>query len=342
MSLAQTHTVDEAARIEKRFEEEKTVAVKTRGLLTSVCRSELLECRSWLAHDPNLLKNEVNRCRMLIQRSSFRGSNAVEKQRIAKSSIDKSKRTLPFEVRRRKSGCRKKNATDVLGSALYQWAIDNLHMGIRFNSAELLRQANVIANDLRVQHEAMIESGEKEAGCQLRLPRLHGRAGDTWCSRFVFRKNLSYRMTNLEFKVSKSTQEARMKTFLERVLHIRWLHYYLHGEQQTLSFSNSDEKPMMMIAAATKKTRAKKGKRSRVWVKEPHSKTRERYTIKTRVTYPQAPNDGKTVGIMFKGEGAQMRKKLEVPNDALLQFGPCGVLSHGHKPSILQMDRPQM
>ena len=45
--------VDVAVRIEKRFEEEKTVAVKTRGLLTSVCRSELLECRSWLAHDPN-------------------------------------------------------------------------------------------------------------------------------------------------------------------------------------------------------------------------------------------------------------------------------------------------
>ena len=164
-------------------------------------------------------------------------------------------------MRRRKAYARKRTATDVLETHLYQWAIDQLHMGCRLYSAQLLDEATLIANDLRVQHEVMIESGEREVGTRLKLPKLEGNAGSVWSSRLLDKKQLSWRMTNLQFKIDKATSDQRVKRFLERLLHIRWLHYYLHGEKQTLSFSNSDEKPMMMIQAAAKKSIANKGKR---------------------------------------------------------------------------------
>ena len=96
------------------------------------------------------------------------------------------------------------------------------------------------------------------------------------------------------------------------------------GEKQTLNFPNSDEKPMMMIQAASKKSIAQKGKRKRHWAKEPHSKTRERFTIKTRVTYPKVPRDGKTVSFLFRGKGTLIEKDLNMPKDAKLQWGPYG------------------
>ena len=46
--------------------------------------------------------------------------------------------------------------------------------------------------------------------------------------------------------------------------------------------------------------------------------------MKTRVIYPKAPEDGKTLAFLCKGEGSQMGPKLKLPADTILQWGPCG------------------
>ena len=132
------------------------------------------------------------------------------KKRPAESHISKSKRVVAFEVRRKLPARRKQIATNVLESALCKWAIDQLYMGSRLNASLLLAQASLIANDLRALHEVMIERGEQEVGSQLRLPLLEGRTGSTYASRFMFKAGLSCRMTHLQFKIDKRTQEARM------------------------------------------------------------------------------------------------------------------------------------
>ena len=321
-SLLLVDNIKLTARIEERLREQAASGCTKKR--SSVIREVVLECRPSLRNDPAALKKELNRCRMLVSRNRGGGISAKEKMRISQTAIGKSKRACQMQKRRREAPPEKLTAKTTLDHALYQWAIDQLHMGSRLNTQSMIGQATLIINDLRVQHQVDIENGEIDAGTQLRLPQLEGNAGRTWVSRFLHRKGLSWRMTNLQFKIDKATQDARIKVFLERVLHIRWLHYYLNGERQLLDFSNSDEKPMMMIQAASKKTIAIKGKRSRVWAKEPHVKTRARFTVKTRVTYPKAPADGKTVSIMFKGEGSRIAKTLEVPDDALLQWGPFG------------------
>ena len=60
----------------------------------------------------------------------------------------------------------------------------------------------------------------------------------------------------------------------------------LRSVQQTVQFSNIDEKPMMVIQAAATYSIVRKGERSKHLAKESHGETRERYTVKTLVTYP--------------------------------------------------------
>ena len=152
----------------------------------------------------------------------------------------------------------------ILENALYQWALDTLACGCRLDMLALKAQAMIFSNDLLIQHQSSISEGILEAGAKLRLPQLEGNAGSSWLCRWMKRKVLSLRMTNLEFKIDSATKSRRIKVLLERVLHIRWLHYYLHNEKQTLRFSNSDEKPSQMISAAGRKTIARKGKRSNI------------------------------------------------------------------------------
>ena len=50
----------------------------------------------------------------------------------------------------------------------------------------------------------------------------------------------------------------------------------LRSVQQTVQFTNVDEKPMMVIQAAATYSIVRKGERSKHWAKESHGKTRER------------------------------------------------------------------
>jgi len=67
---------------------------------------------------------------------------------------------------------------------------------------------------------------------------------------------------------------------------------------------SSDEKPMMVIQAAAKTSIAKISCRNQ-WSKEPHGKTRERYTVMTPVTYLTDAESWKTHSVLFKGVHTQ-------------------------------------
>ena len=75
----------------------------------------------------------------------------------------------------------------------------------------------------------------------------------------------------------------------------------LRSVQQTVQFSNIDEKPMMVIQAAATYSIARKGERSTHWAKESHGETRERYTVKTLATYPTDAESWKTDYVVIKG-----------------------------------------
>jgi hypothetical protein len=95
-----------------------------------------------------------------------------------------------------------------------------------------------------------------------------------------------------------------------------------------------------MIAGASLKTWALKGRYTSVDIKEHSQKTKELYTTKTlmyvrlyldegstqkNAPYPRPPADGKTLWLLFKAQsGESIRRNLFVPDSALLQFGPRG------------------
>ena len=86
---------------------------------------------------------------------------------------------------------RERTPIDVLEEHLYQWIIDQLHMGARLYTKTFLTEARLIANDLRVEHEESIARGEREVGTPLKLPAMWGNAGATFVSRLLDKKALS-------------------------------------------------------------------------------------------------------------------------------------------------------
>ena len=54
--------------------------------------------------------------------------------------------------------------------------------------------------------------------------------------------------------------------------------------------------------------------------KEPHGKTRERYTVVTPVTFPKGAEDGKTLSLLFKGEGSIISKDLDRKSGARASY----------------------
>ena len=75
----------------------------------------------------------------------------------------------------------------------------------------------------------------------------------------------------------------------------------LRSVQQTVQFSNIDEKPMMVIQAAATYSIARKGERSKHWAKESHGKTRERQTVQTLATYPTDAESRKPGYVVITG-----------------------------------------
>ena len=73
---------------------------------------------------------------------------------------------------------------------------------------------------------------------------------------------------------------------------------------RSVQLMSSDEKPMMVIQAAAKTSISKTSCRNQ-WSKEPHGKTRERYTVMTPVTYLTDAESWKTHPVLFKGVHAQ-------------------------------------
>ena len=138
---------------------------------------------------------------------------------------------------------------------------------------------------------------------------------------------ITWRTVNLRFKCSFATILHRLDLFFTNLFILRWLHFFLFPEG-TLGFSDSDEKPLWKVTAATDKTFALKGT-DKVAVNESHAGTRSRFTVKTRVVWPRVPNDGKDIAVLFKAaKGTSIRKDLEqmgvLDSAALLQFGPKG------------------
>ena len=75
----------------------------------------------------------------------------------------------------------------------------------------------------------------------------------------------------------------------------------LRSVQQTVQFSNIDEKPMMVIQAAATYSIAREGERSKHWAKESHGKTRERQTVQTLATYPTDAESRKPGYVVITG-----------------------------------------
>ena len=180
------------------LEERKLEADKEEGRtnIRALVRTVILERQPALQHEPKDLLKEVNRCSMLLKRGSNAGTSALGKRIKARSDIGRTKRVRRFDVRRRKAITRKRTPTDVLEELLYQWMIDQLNFGARLYTAQVLEEANLIANDIRVQHESLIEAGERDAGTRVKLPELDGNAGSVWSSRLPDKNKCSWNMTN--------------------------------------------------------------------------------------------------------------------------------------------------
>jgi len=207
---------------------------------------------------------------------------------------------------------------------LFQWFVDTLRdTKARIGSSRLLMQANTLKNDSLNAWQIRRECGEVDEAQKPKFPVLSVQWLAGWRRQF----GITWRTINLRYKCSWKSLVHRLDLFWTNVFIIRWLHAFLFPEG-LLRFENADEKPLWFATAAMEKTLAMRGQ-ARVGVKENVHATRDRFTVMTRTAWPDLPDDGKGIAVCFKARsGVQIRRDMEaagsLPNDVLLQFGPCG------------------
>ena len=202
---------------------------------------------------------------------------------------------------------------------LFAWFIDTIeNVKGRIASHMLLEQATTIAADFRAWVQSEIEAGRLEPHTVIRIPKICR----MWLTRWRKQFALTWRTVNLRYKISKSKLYRRIELFFQNLFKVRWLHYYLNGEQMILCFSNADQKPLWFTTSHQDKTIAQKGSKT-VVVVENVPMTRLRFSPMTRWCWPKRPlGDKKKIAVLFRGTGKN--NGLEVPPNVLLQWGPKG------------------
>ena len=241
--------------------------------------------------------------------------------------------------RKRKAPVTSSCKAPALRAELFDWFIDFSTLNkCRIASSTILDQARLLKARLQEVEEEQVRDGTLDRASMQKMPKLEGTGAQTWLRRWRATYGVTWRTVNLRFKCSHETLCRRLLVFWHNILVVRWLHHYLHVEprvaltpeqasqQPRLRFDNSDQKPLWFNSSAATKTLGLRGA-ERVTVKELVSATRERFTVMTRVSWPQPPADGRDIAIMFKAaSGESIRVELDplVPENCLLQFGPKG------------------
>ena len=186
----------------------------------------------------------------------------------------------------------------------------------RLDAKILMIQAEIIIRDILQFFNDLVAEGKADPADRPRVPKITF----CWIYRWRLQYGITYRTVSLRVKCSWAKLYQRITLFWINVLRLRWLHYFLRGEQQSLRFLNCDEKPLWYNYTADQKTMALRGV-ARVEVREILAKRKQRFTAKTitrwpRLKYPET----KKIAILVKGKTDLVTRDVIQSEGVLLQY----------------------
>ena len=226
-----------------------------------------------------------------------------------------SKNKVASGRRRRRGG--RRHLCPELRDELFAFFVDTIeNVKGRLDSVILMVQAEIIIRDILQFFNDLVAEGKADPADRPRVPKITF----AWIHRWRLQYGITYRTVSLRVKCSWAKLYQRITLFWVNVLRLRWLHYFLRGEQQSLRFLNCDEKPLWYNYTADQKTMALKGV-ARVEVREILAKRKQRFTAKTitrwpRLKYPET----KKIAILVKGKTDLVTRDVIQSEGVLLQY----------------------
>ena len=236
--------------------------------------------------------------------------------------------------RKRMEGGGNKVLCPEVGSELWHWFVDTIRfVRARIGNHILLSKASGLVKEIEDIADKLVRDGVIVEADRPKLPKINR----SWLARWRKRYRVSYKCTSIVYKVPKATLVKRLGVFWRNVIRIRYFHSKMFPNAR-LHYRSYDQKPLYFNQAGTKGTFASMDERD-VEVRECDAATRMRFTVMSKSVSQRADEteedvrarssnsgDPHKIGVLFKtrGEGKTILAKLDVPTNALVQFGPKG------------------